>query len=40
MKKIALFVTAMISAPAHVWAKGDITKERNFGGSTMPEQYS
>ncbi|HGH3390199.1 TPA: hypothetical protein ACJIKV_004940 [Citrobacter freundii] len=40
MKKIALFIAAVISAPALAWTNGDITKELNFGGSITPEEYS
>ena len=40
MKKIALFIAAVISAPAMAWTNGDITKELNFGGSITPEPYS
>ncbi|MEB0968005.1 fimbrial protein [Citrobacter braakii] len=40
MKKIALFIAAVISAPALAWTNGDINKELNFGGTIKPEEYS
>lgn len=40
MKKIALFIAAVISAPALAWTNGDISKNVDFAGTITPEQYS
>lgn len=40
MKKIALFIAAVISAPALAWTNGDVSKNVDFAGTITPEQYT
>ena len=40
MKKIALFIAAVISAPVLAWTNGDVSKNVDFAGTITPEQYS
>ncbi|MGD2459914.1 hypothetical protein ACP8YK_24595 [Escherichia coli] len=40
MKKIALFIAAVISEPALAWTNGDVSKNVDFAGTITPEQYS
>lgn len=40
MKKIALFVAAVFSAPVLAWTNGNIANDVDFAGTITPEQYS
>ena len=40
MKKIALFIAAVISAPVLAWTNGDVSKNVDFAGTITPEQYT
>ncbi|HBC8790972.1 TPA: hypothetical protein KE579_004885 [Citrobacter braakii] len=40
MKNIALFIAAVISAPALAWTNGDVSKNVDFAGTITPEQYT